>query len=194
MLIVNSPFPPYSPVEVNFGVPAKVGDASTGTLTNNGTTVWYDDEGLIHRGNDLPAIVGPDGSCDFIVHGVSHRINGYASFYSDSFLGSKGRTYLYGMPLTLTEFNKVNAYSIMYQIPLWVSVLAEKVKFNLPDLGEPTPEIFEAFNNAPAEWVLKIWEGSAKESSLYIHRNIDDFLAGIRRVVQSERKQTVVFD
>lgn len=35
--------------------------------------IWYDEQGLIHRDNDLPAIEHEDGSQEWWVHGFRHR-------------------------------------------------------------------------------------------------------------------------
>jgi len=36
---------------------------------------WYDKDGQLHRDDDLPAVIGPDGSKSWYKHGKRHRID-----------------------------------------------------------------------------------------------------------------------
>jgi hypothetical protein len=42
----------------------------------DGTQQWLDVEGLLHRDNDLPAIIKPDGTHEWFSHGMRHRNDG----------------------------------------------------------------------------------------------------------------------
>jgi len=39
---------------------------------------WYDDEGRLHRDNDLPAVIGTNGDMDWYYHGKLNRVTGPA--------------------------------------------------------------------------------------------------------------------
>lgn len=52
----------------------------------NGDQEWYNDDGALHRENDLPAVIWYDGTKSWYQNGLLHRLNGPAIEYLD---GSK---------------------------------------------------------------------------------------------------------
>jgi hypothetical protein len=47
---------------------------------------WYDTDGVLHRGDDLPAICWESGSRWWYVHGVQHRETGPAALLEGHFM------------------------------------------------------------------------------------------------------------
>lgn len=42
-------------------------------IASDGRREWQDDDEMLHRGNDRPAVIDPDGSLEWLVHGEYHR-------------------------------------------------------------------------------------------------------------------------
>ena len=41
----------------------------------NGLKCWYDYNGKLHRDDDLPAVIHPEGSKEWYKHGRHHRVD-----------------------------------------------------------------------------------------------------------------------
>ena len=45
-------------------------------ILEDGTQIWLNSEDILHRDNDLPARIWPDGQYDYYQNGQRHRDNG----------------------------------------------------------------------------------------------------------------------
>lgn len=197
MLIVDSPFPPYAPVNVNVRTEPNL-DKSTAHnswyhyITGVTHNQWLK-EGVKHREGDLPAEVNSDDSCVFYINGVKHRVNGIADIMPARKHGANGRFWLYGYTLNEREFSRVNRYAIKHELPLWVAVMAEAFSFKFNDLDElavSTRKALDSFPDMNAVWLAKLWDVpvSWTHSSLLLPwLGLSDFLAQIDVVVKHEK-------
>ena len=53
------------------------------SLYEYGTTIWYNKDDEIHRGDGLPAIIRPTGSTEYFVNGIRHRDGGLPAIDDD---------------------------------------------------------------------------------------------------------------
>lgn len=194
MLVVDTPFPPYKPVEVSLGGFPDVGETETATYhPSEGYWLWYS-EGILHRDGDLPAVVNETTGHEFFKAGVRHRINGYARILRGKHWTQektvKGDFFLYGLRLYEERFHKVNRWAIQHSIPLWVAVVAEIHSINLDEMDSTLLLGDLDFNKLPVSWVLKTLGIVATESywdtTQKRHKPFSLFVSEMERVIACE--------
>lgn len=209
MLIVDSPFPPYSPVDVNLYAEPDVGNLSgtkilTVTLGSAPSTrrFWTNDNlagsnaggSNFHRDGDYPAKVFPDNSLEFMKCGVRHRLHGLANVYPARRQGGiTGQFYLYGKMFWQPEFLAINAFAVKHALPLWVAVMAKTFWIhlgNLDELAVATVEAMGSLQGLNVEWLVKLW---GIKPSWWIWDdlegiNFEEFISGMERVIRYEQK------
>lgn len=113
----------------------------------------YGIHGLPHRGNNLPAEIGP-ASKTWLVQGVMHNIEGYAEIlYPDSY-----SWVLYGVDVPEGVFNQFKAARDKTNMPAWVAFLLV-----LEIITEEHLMAFMDSNgnwnaNVPVSWLLTCWK------------------------------------
>lgn len=191
MLVTGSPFPPYTPTHVDENAKPVYGDLDTASEEVNSYCLWYDVNTVQHRDDDMPAEVSYDGGAEFYIHGVLHRVNGYAKIYGDDLMKKWNSFWLYGIDLRKDAFLKVHRWAIKYNIPLWVAVIAELHQVDLDKNSEETVESEWFLNNAPLEWILRFWGVDAKD---WNHGKFSEkrstyteLISGVGRVITHEK-------
>lgn len=195
MLIVDSPFPPYSPVEVDPVAFVDVGNIAgydQSYSARNTVTWWFQNSSLLpHRDDDCPAIIRSDDSFVFYQAGVKHRFKGTAeAVLIDGH--HHFNFYLYGYAVSQTAFEAINSFAIKHELPLWVAVMANCFSYVFEDLDEVTLRTKEAFAGMPnlnATWLTKLWDVPSdwwtgfREDRMMVN----DFVEVIERVVAHEK-------
>lgn len=192
MLIVDSPFPPYSPIEVDVFAEPKIGNldtASKGFVDGSMRWKWANDKGLLHREGDYPALWRENQWCQFYKCGVKHRLNGYAITFAGRESGVHGAFYLYGGFFNKDDFQAVNATAIKYSIPLYIAVLAHYFKVKIDDFVESTVWKSGMLKTIPVEWLLKLWNVDERNfvQISYNDLTFEYFVKSMQQVVDYEQ-------
>lgn len=202
MLIVDSPFPPYAPVDRDvFEWPdlnVEGGHKLTGVPANNVTDYIWTKDNALHREGDLPAVIDSEGSACFFAMDIKHRVNGASEFVpARRGVLARRRFYLYGYRLTEAGFRRVHGLAIKYELPVWVVVFGLVFKDEVGSItrfAAETQKLSQALNGINIDWLTKLWnitgEGKCKFYGDESYRfSGEKFLHNLKRIVEAEKAQ-----